>query len=335
MSSDATKLIDTARSNWLAARLTGVGASDAAAALGKSRWKSPLALQAEKMGLVEAPDLTDNEAVQIGIELEPMVASRLARATGWTLTDPGRYSIQRHPTVPYAICTVDRFVEPPAGDHKDRGVAEIKTTSAEPEDVEAGQPLDATVPMEWLIQVQHQLWVNGLSWGVIPVLHIGRRKAFRWLPIERNGRFIDEVLSPGIAAFWAAVQSRAPLPPGPDDREVLTRLYPRQTPGKSLTLTPDLIGGADPDEIARQIEAISARVKADETEKSRLQNLILAAAADAEIITTPGGVKWTYKEQKKAASYAAWYKALPDSVKRDFPLPDAGTIRVLRGGKSE
>ena len=56
--------INVEREAWLAGRRNGIGASDAPAALGISPFKSRGDLWAEKTGLVEPPDLSDNEAVE-------------------------------------------------------------------------------------------------------------------------------------------------------------------------------------------------------------------------------------------------------------------------------
>ena len=49
------------REQWLDIRSHGIGSSDAAAVLRLSPWKSPLALYAEKVGLIEPDDLSDLE----------------------------------------------------------------------------------------------------------------------------------------------------------------------------------------------------------------------------------------------------------------------------------
>lgn len=47
-------------------RNTFIGGSEIAAVMGLSRWKTPLALCAEKIGLLQPKDLSDVEAVEIG-----------------------------------------------------------------------------------------------------------------------------------------------------------------------------------------------------------------------------------------------------------------------------
>ena len=51
---------------WLALRMKGIGASDAAAVLGLSNWKSNQELWEEKVGLRQPKDLSENERVKYG-----------------------------------------------------------------------------------------------------------------------------------------------------------------------------------------------------------------------------------------------------------------------------
>ena len=75
-----TKIPFTDRINWLELRRNAIGGSDAAAILGLSKWSSPLAVYADKLGLV--PEREDNEAMRQGRDLEEYVASRFTEATG-------------------------------------------------------------------------------------------------------------------------------------------------------------------------------------------------------------------------------------------------------------
>jgi len=65
---------------WLEMRRTGLGGSDAAAALGLNRYSSPYKLFCEKLGLV--PDFVGNERTRWGKLLEDVVANEAARRLG-------------------------------------------------------------------------------------------------------------------------------------------------------------------------------------------------------------------------------------------------------------
>lgn len=82
----ALRLVDTrnlSRDDWLAVRKTGIGGSDAAAAVGLSPYKSQLELWLEKTGRdagLVTPDPQDTkEPVYWGTLLEPIVAAAYTR----------------------------------------------------------------------------------------------------------------------------------------------------------------------------------------------------------------------------------------------------------------
>ena len=59
-----------------------IGGSDITSVMMMSRWKTPLTLWLEKTGEIEPDDLSDNEAVQLGVELEDFVAQKFAKEIG-------------------------------------------------------------------------------------------------------------------------------------------------------------------------------------------------------------------------------------------------------------
>lgn len=61
------------RTQWLEGRSRGIGGSEAAAAIGRSPWKTALTLWKEKTGAQAAPDLGGNEAVELGRRMEPAI----------------------------------------------------------------------------------------------------------------------------------------------------------------------------------------------------------------------------------------------------------------------
>ena len=65
-----------------AERRKGIGASEAAAALGVCPWKSRFQLWAEKTGKADPPDLDAVEAVEWGDILEAVICETFAKRTG-------------------------------------------------------------------------------------------------------------------------------------------------------------------------------------------------------------------------------------------------------------
>lgn len=80
------KTIDLPRDEWLEVRKTGIGSSDAAAAVGLNPYQSPLELWMIKTGRdagLPKPDPNDEESPTYwGQILEPIVAAHYTRRTG-------------------------------------------------------------------------------------------------------------------------------------------------------------------------------------------------------------------------------------------------------------
>ena len=83
----AIRLVDTKsleKKAWLSIRQKGIGASDAAAAIGLNPFKSQLELWMEKTSRSDAslPDDLDSSPLYWGEVLEPIVAKRYQEKTG-------------------------------------------------------------------------------------------------------------------------------------------------------------------------------------------------------------------------------------------------------------
>lgn len=280
---------DPARAEWLAARQTGLGASDAPIVLGLSPWKSPLALYAEKTGLVTLSS-EEREAMAWGRRLEPVLAQAYEDETGRTTHDAGAYTIQRHGSIPWLIATCDRFVDA-IGDNAygfpetTPGLLELKTASLVKKAAWQDEP-----PLMYQVQVQHQLAVTGHLWASIAVLIGGQ--TFLWKDIPRNEEFIDKLIA-SLDVFWHRVQTRQPPEPdgSPSSSAILSLLYPRAEvdhvilPGSAIEIDRDR-------ERAAQIIRVQEEIKAECD--NRIKGLIGAAAVGI----LPNGVSYAWSNRK-------------------------------------
>lgn len=196
---------DMTREEWLEARNSGIGGSDAGTVLGLNPYKSRYALWAEKTGKVIPEDISDREAVRLGNDLEEYVASRF---TEYTKIKHRRYRyILRNPDYPFAIANVDRMLH-------DSGGLEIKTTSS----YEYGKLLaDGIIPDVWLCQMTHYMMVTGAPHWYLGALVFG--KGFYCIKLERDEEEIA-ALAAAEAAFWELVQTDTP--PGVDGMDSTT-----------------------------------------------------------------------------------------------------------------
>lgn len=278
------------KTEWLAARRTGLGSSDAPVVLGLSPYKSAYALWAEKVGLVEPSDV-ETEWQEWGIRLEPAIAAKYAEATGREVLDRGRYRIVRHPETPWLLASPDRELAPVNGEGL--GVLEIKTAAA----FKADEWRD-DAPLAYRVQLQHQLLVTGYAWGSLAVLLGGQ--AFRWQDQRRHERLL-QLLVEQLEAFWDRVQRGIPPPVDGSDltKEVLQRLHPKPTPGVVVALPPEAAAWD------RQREHAKAAIEAAEATKQEAENLLRAAIGDAEAGVLPGGITFTHKLVRKRAHQVA------------------------------
>ena len=149
-----------------------LGGSDIAVAMGVSRWKTPLQLWSEKSGRVDPEDLSNNEAVEMGNELEDTVARLFTKRTGMKVRRAPK--IYTHNEYDYMRCQVDRLV---AGTDE---LLECKTCSA----WKAKEWEGEEIPIEYILQVQWQLLVTGRAVGHIAVLIGGQKFIYKKLKAD-------------------------------------------------------------------------------------------------------------------------------------------------------
>ena len=297
-----TGILDPQRVAWLERRLLTVGASEVAAILGLSPWKSVYALWCEKTGAV-IPSGEEAEWQRWGNLLEPAICDEYSRQTGREVIDHGRYAVRYSATCPHLSATLDREV---VGRNKGDGPGcmDAKNTGAfKAKDWEEGAPLI------YQIQVQAQMEVTGHRWGSLAVLVGGNQ--FHWCDVERNEPFI-EMMRRKVAEFWKLVETRTPpVVDGSDSTaEVLKRLYPKDS-GASVALTGDAAQWTD------EYEAACADEKAAKERKQEAANKLRDAIGESTYGILPGGGKWSLRtiERAEFVTKATTYRALKRHAK--------------------
>lgn len=206
----------TDREAFLAERKKGLGGSDAAAVIGIHPYLSAFELYLEKRGELAPKDLSDNEAVEFGIECEDVVARAYTRRTGRkvrrvnrTLKVKGREHIMAH---------LDRDV---VGTSR---ILECKTADRFTMH-QWGEPGTDAVPEHYFMQATQYLGVTGADVCDLAVLVGGNE--FRLYHIERDDKLIN-MLFDAEDGFWKCVQEG--IPPHVDGSastgDALKRMYP-------------------------------------------------------------------------------------------------------------
>jgi putative phage-type endonuclease len=255
------------RAAWLAARRTGIGASEVAAVLGLSPYESPLDVYCHKLGLV--PEKAETEAMRWGLRLEPLLAAEYAERTGWPLV--ATQVFLRHPDKPFLLATLD-------GVRADGRPVELKTVGLR-RAAELGVDGDDGLPTAWQCQLHAQMLTSGQPVADLAALIGGQE--FRLYTVEADPRLLT-LIEDRLTEFWGHVERREPPPA---ERPSDARLMP--------SLFPDPAGVVACDEhvqhMVEEYERLGPEIRTAEQQRDRLKAGILQALGDAEFGGLPDG----------------------------------------------
>lgn len=266
----ALRLIDTRkieRADWLEVRKTGIGGSDAAAAVGLSPYKSPLELWMEKTGRGAAPPKPDpkdtTHPTYWGTFVEPIVAAAYTQQTGNRVRKVN--AVLQHPQFPFMLANLDREV---IGTPLVQ-ILECKTAG------EFGARLwQDGVPEYVLLQVQHQLAVTGKLAADVAVLICGQRLEVHH--IKRDGDLISRLITLE-ARFWQYVTSDTPPPA--DGSESADRALRVLHPGNASAM--DFCDDCTLSAFFADLVNLRADIKVREEQAERLKQRIQQAMGDS------------------------------------------------------
>lgn len=157
--------IITNDAEWHAARLQGIGASEASAIVGASPYLSNVDLWKIKTGRIKAADISNKACVQYGHDAEGPLRELFALdyAHKYKVTYGGAYDMVRHPEYPFIFATLDgRLEEINTGR---LGVYEGKTTEIL-RSMQREKWNDA-IPQNYYIQILHQLLASCWDFAVL------------------------------------------------------------------------------------------------------------------------------------------------------------------------
>ncbi len=294
----AELVVTGSHDEWLAARRTGVGASEASALFDDpdtgrcaSPWITPLQLYERKVQAAGEEQVREaTEQQEFGLVMEPGVAELARRRLKVEIDSPPPFSTFRSVACPRMTASPDRFTIEPRG----VGVLELKTTEAWNRKNWLDGNGETEIPLHYQIQVQAQLGVLGLGFAWLAVL-IGHQCVV--LPVERNDAFI-EILRAKVADFWGRVERGEPPEPKPGDFGAVKALNPRATAGKAIKLGTEFTVIAD-----RWMQAVEQKKAAEDVE-DECKSAFALVMADAEVATLPDGRKFTHKNQRRVTEPA-------------------------------
>ena len=326
------------REEWKAARFLGIGASEWAACLGMDPRRSPLEVYADKRRMIEdaargiAPQSEPEDPDEMeewllwGQLLQRPVASETCRRHGYSLTDPGAWTILRSTLFPWMFCTLDYAVQEILPAPADAG--QYDPAPVGPWGALECKNMSGWLDADWLpgtggppvyqVQLQAQLATTGWTWGALAGLLGGNR--LRHHRHARHDSFIDAAVVQ-LDRFWSDVLEGRP--PKPDHSASsgrgLEKLY--EIDGAPTVELPPL-GLVH---LACWDEAQALRARADELEAEASQEVqaLMGAATYATIPGEPDRVfSWKRRAQGPqlcqgcgAVVRKGWAKRILDVVK--------------------
>ena len=212
MSNTFTVVCDTSdEARWLAARNTGVGASEIPVLLEASDWGSNVELFYRKIGELDEPLREQTEEMRLGQLFENIAREEAARRAGVTLqAQPAK--LLRSTRYAWALATADALTtegEPVEVKNLNWGFVEDEWAKA--------------IPEKYFLQCQQQMLVTGANRCLFGALVKGSRLVWEWVP--RDEQAIRRIIRAG-EDFWAHVERRE-CPPSdghPHARKALGRL---------------------------------------------------------------------------------------------------------------
>ena len=280
-----------------------IGGSDIAAIMGQSRWKTIYRLWAEKTGKIEIPDLSNNEAVEMGTRLEQFVADVFSEKTGKAVRKQSKMYV--HKDYPYMVAHVDRLI---TGSDE---LLECKTCSAF-----KLEEWENKIPKEYVLQVIWYLGITGRKRGWIACL-IGGQK-FDYKVIEFDEELFSLMVEKAVK-FWDMVQKQIPPVILPEDGDTLAEVYSEHTD--------DMIESQELNDRIAYVQELKMHRDSINNEIKEIETELKATIADKVGLLTDK-YKVTWKTQTRTTPDLEKLREEQPELMSKYTLTK--TIRVLR-----
>lgn len=281
--------------NQLAEREGRIFSTDAAAALGVSKYRTPYQLWAEKIGLTRR-DTEEKPWQMIGAAVEPAIASLYQQQTGVEVVPFKETLIHpRHPWMGshFDFRAADRLVEIKFFDPRRRA--------------EFGEPGSAAIPNDVLVQTIHEMVVAGIPHCDVAVLF--GNQDFEVFTVKLDPADADELIEREYR-FMGFVIEREPPPPMTDDD--LKLMFPRSNK-TNVTASEEIM------QAVREARMLGGRI--DE----------LTAAYDATVLTIKTFMGCNDLLVAPDGTPLATWRSANDSTKINWEVVATGIIDNVHG----
>lgn len=246
-------------------RISFIGASDAAGVLGRSRWKTPLSVWAEKTNQFPQNDEEEqnNDPRSWGKRNERAIIEWFQEETGKTVVQQQqRFFDAEHS---FLGATVDGIIDGEGAGFEAKTAASWKSKEWEGEEI----------PEEYILQAYHSMMVTRLRTWYIAVL-IGGNKA-HWKKLTWDDKIIGEIRAREVE-FWNkfVIPVEMPTMITKRDGDVLSELFPMAEDGKTIAL------GDNANILVENLTALKEDYKNIEGQIELTENQLKALIQDAE-----------------------------------------------------
>jgi hypothetical protein len=265
---------------------------------------------AEKIGAKPLDDLSDKEAVQMGLVMQEPIMREYARRNQIAFKDAD-YALY-HPKEKWMASHFDYISE------DGRTLYEVKNLGTH-QRKKYGDDGESTIDIGYRVQCLHESTVHQIE-NVVLVVCFGGQEICGY-PQSFSADLMDLHIRE-MAEFWGRIQARSFDPETMGDA---AKLVYRQDDGNKLIATQSL------EHAAMQLKAIKAQIKDLETKEAawlkQLQGYMMEAA---ELVSVDGDVLCTWKTAKSSKRFSAelFEKAMPDIYKQ-FIVEQPGSRRFL------
>lgn len=299
---------------WYSVRAKGCGASDVAALLGFSTYRSPWQVWAEKVDHPQAPEDRTSEAAELGHQLEPWLLGQAGRL----LTERDGHPVMvrlpksrlfRHAEHGWRRCSPDGVVT------GTRQLVQAKTAG-----LQTGRAhgwTDDGFPLGYELQCRWEMHVMDAELCHLVALVAGRGLCL--YTIERDMTVEYELVSQ-VDPWWQKyVVAKQPPPLGGLDAKMVAALYPRSTRQRV-----DLDDVADVAERWHQAYVDArAQEKEAKTVKAAAGTELKALIGDAELAYVGGRHIATWSESR---SNVDWQRMARELYAAQHPDGDVDTV---------
>lgn len=274
----------TNREEWLKRRKQMLTASDVAAVLGESPFRTNVDVFMDKVS--DEISHYDADHLRFGRDVEGAIANMYEARTGRLVTDYGETVISTHPDIPWLGATLDRVTEIDG----DEGPLELKHVgNFVRQDDWVEEP-----PSHYQIQVQIQMACTMATVGSLAGLFPGYNLGYT--DLKFSPEFIEAIM-PKLDEFWNYnVAKKIPPAAIPHKRMLysLKKLYPADS-GEVITLKDEAL------ELATQLDAKKQLIKDATSRKDEIEAQLRELMGEATFGVLNDGTFLSLKTTKRKA----------------------------------